>query len=133
MPLKNDFHIPYDSLISLTPWFFEFPGFSNRHDIFSRSIILCLHDLPSLSHKVCFLALSGPPFVIRGIPIQWERSRLQMADLNERKNRVWGREKGDRANTELPLPTLKKHGIYFFPQWFVVSRHFVSGISLIFP
>jgi len=25
-----------------------------------------------------------------------------MADLNERKNRVWGRERGDRANTEWP-------------------------------
>ena len=32
--------------------------------------ILCLHDLPSLSPKVRFLARSGPPFVIRGIPIQ---------------------------------------------------------------
>jgi len=53
--------------------------------------ILCLHDLPS---KVRFLARSGPPFVIRGIPIQWERSGLQMADLNERNNGVWGEREG---------------------------------------
>jgi len=26
-----------------------------------------------------------------------------MADLNERNNGLWGRERGDRANTELDL------------------------------
>jgi len=62
--------------------------------------LFCVCPISPLSPKVCFLARSGPPFVIRGIPIQWERSGLQMADLNERKNRVWGIEKGDRANTE---------------------------------
>jgi len=36
--------------------------------------ILWLHDLPSLSPKVRFLARSGPPFVIRGIPIQYENA-----------------------------------------------------------
>jgi len=52
--------------------------------------LLCLHDLPSLSPKVCFPARSGPPFVIRDIPIQWERSGLQMADLNEQITEFWG-------------------------------------------
>ena len=65
--------------------------------------ILCLHDLPSLSHKLCFFARSGPPFVIRSVLIGWGCSGFQMVDLSERENRLWGRERGDRANTELVL------------------------------
>ena len=60
--------------------------------------------ISSLSPKLRFLARSDPPFVIRGI--QWKRSGLQMADQNERKNGVWGREKGNRANTEDVLQLL---------------------------
>jgi len=70
-----------------------FCGFVIEYESFQfiKTVILCLHDLPSLCPKVCFLARLGLPFLIRGIPIQWERSGLQMADLNKRKNRVWGR------------------------------------------
>jgi len=69
--------------------------------------ILCLHDLPSLSPKDRFsLAL---PYVIRGIRIQWERSGLQMADLHERKNGVWGRERRDRANNRIPWEFIFLH------------------------
>jgi len=76
-------------------WKHGFPLVSRfAYSVFARSP-LCL------SPKLRFLARSGPPFVIRGIPIQWERSGLQMADLNERNNGVWGSERGDRANTEL--------------------------------
>ena len=64
------------------------------------SAILCLHDLPSLSPKLCFTARSGPPFVIRSVLIGWGWPGLQMVDLSERENRLWGRERGDRANTE---------------------------------
>jgi len=38
--------------------------------LYLRGAILCLHDLLSQSPKVCFPARSGPPFVIRAIPIQ---------------------------------------------------------------
>jgi len=62
--------------------------------------LFCVCTISPLSPKVRFVARSGPPFVIRAILIQWERSGLQMADLNERNNGVWGRERGDRANTE---------------------------------
>jgi len=71
--------------------------------------ILCLHDLSSLSPKFRFLARSGPPFVLRGIPIQWERSGLQMADLNERENGVGG-ERSYEQNIALDL----LRGIEFF-------------------
>jgi len=67
---------------------------------FFASCIQCLHDLPSLSPKLCFFAHSCPPFVIRSILIGWGCPGLQMVDLSERENRLWGRERGDRANTE---------------------------------
>jgi len=51
-----------------------------------------------------FFARPGPPFVIRDIPIQKERSGLQIADLNGRKNGVWGRDREDRANAEYNKP-----------------------------
>jgi len=62
--------------------------------------ILCLHDLPSLSPKLRYFARSGPPFVTRSVLIGWECPRLQMVDLSEREYGLWGRERGDRANTE---------------------------------
>jgi len=52
-----------------------------------------MHDLPSLSPTLHFLARTGPQFVIRGITIRWERFGLQMADLSKPKNGVWGRER----------------------------------------
>jgi len=92
-------------------------GFSVRHEsgwvifiyvVFSVSRIdpivtkwtLCLHDLPSLFPKLLYFARSGPPFVIRSILIGWGCPGLQMVDLSERENGLWGRERGDRANTE---------------------------------
>jgi len=69
-----------------------------------KASILSLHDLLSLPQTPFSRSLRSIPFVIRGI--QWERYRLQMADLNERKNGVWGREKGNRANTEDVLQLL---------------------------
>jgi len=38
------------------------------HDL--NRTILCLHDVPSLSLTLRFLARLGPLFVIQGIPIQ---------------------------------------------------------------
>jgi len=61
---------------------------------------MCLHDLPSLSPKLCFFARSGPPFVIRSVLIGWGWPGLQMVALSERENGLWGREREDRANTE---------------------------------
>jgi len=66
----------------------------------SDSAILCLHDLPFLSPKLHYFARSGPPFVIRSVLIEWGYPGLQMVDLSERENGLWGRERGDRANTE---------------------------------
>jgi len=48
-----------------------------------------------------FFARSGPPFIIRSVLIGWGLPGLQMVDLSERENGIWGRERGDRANTEL--------------------------------
>jgi len=62
--------------------------------------ILCFHDLPSLSPKVRYFARSGPPFVIRSVLIGWGCPGLQMVDLSERENGLWGREREDRANIE---------------------------------
>ena len=89
-----------------------------------RATILCLHDFPSLS-PLTSVARSGPPFVIRSVLIGWGCPGLPMVDLSERNNGVWGREWGDRANTEsstekrppcnhvhtgaLRLPTLARH------------------------
>jgi len=70
--------------------------------------ILCLHDLPSLPLKLCFFARSGPPFVIRSVLIGWGCPGLQIVDLSERENGFWGRERGDRANTELPDAIAKR-------------------------
>jgi len=66
----------------------------------SELFILCLHDLSILSPKLRFLARSGPPFVIQRDLIGWGCPGLQMVDLSERENGVWGRERGDLANTE---------------------------------
>ena len=54
----------------------------------------------SLSPNLRFFARSGPPFVIRSVLIRLGCSGLQMVDLSERENGVWGRERGDRANRE---------------------------------
>ena len=51
-----------------------------------------------LSPKVRFLARSGPPFVIRSVLVGWGCPGLQMVDLSEQENGLWGRERGDRAN-----------------------------------
>ena len=59
---------------------------------------LSLHDLPSLSPKLRFLTRSGRPFVIRGMPFNEDAPDYKWR--NERKNGVWGRERGDRANSE---------------------------------
>ena len=64
------------------------------------TFILCLHDLPSLFPKLRYFALSDPPFVIRSVLIGWGCPGLQMVDLSERENGLWGRERGDRANIE---------------------------------
>jgi len=64
-------------------------------------LILCLHDLPSLSPKVRYFARSGPPFVIRSVLIGWGCPGLQMVDLSERENGLWG-ERGEIVQTELP-------------------------------
>jgi len=81
----------------------QYGNFPYKRCFFSKYLILCLHDLSSLSPKLCFFARSGPPFVIRGVLIGWGWPGLQMVDLSERENRLWGRERGDRANTELNL------------------------------
>jgi len=62
------------------------------------SSILCLHDLSSLSPKLRYFARSGPPFVIRSVLIRWGWLGLQILDLSERENGLWGRERGDCAN-----------------------------------
>jgi len=59
-----------------------------------RTAILCLHDLPSLFPKLRFIARSGSPFVIQSILIGWGCSGLQMVELRERENGVWGKERG---------------------------------------
>ena len=50
--------------------------------------------------KLRYFARSGPPFVIRSVFIGWGCPGLQMVDLSERENGLWGRERGDRANIE---------------------------------
>ena len=82
------------------------------------SWILCLHDLPSLSLSptLRFLARSGPPFVIRGIPIQWERSGLKMADLSERNNAVGG----EREEIEQPQNRLS---CLMWKAWSTIGNH----------
>jgi len=69
-------------------------------DAYPLKFILCLHDLPSLSPKLRYFARSGPPFVIRSVLIGWGCPGLQMVDLSERENGLWGRERGDSANIE---------------------------------
>jgi len=74
------------------------------NSVFARSPL-------SLSPKVCFLARSGPPFVIRSVLIGWGHPghphpmrTLRITnggpERAKKKNRVWGRETGDHANTE---------------------------------
>jgi len=79
-------------------------------------IILCLHDLPSLSPPTPF-SLSS--FVIRGIPIQWERSGVQMADLNERKN-------GARAKIRMMVGQAFNH---LFNTYFTQVGYVINVIS----
>jgi len=61
--------------------------------------ILCLHDLPSLSPKLCFFVRSGPPFVIRSVLIGWGCPGLQTVDLSERENIDFGGERGEIVQT----------------------------------
>jgi len=61
---------------------------------------MSLHDLRSLTPTLRSLARSGPPFAIRIVLIGWGCPGLEMVDLSERENGVWGRERRDRANTE---------------------------------
>ena len=66
--------------------------------------IVRLHDLLSLSPvNSVFFARSGRPFVIQSVLIGWGCSGLQMVNLSGRENGVWGRERGNRANTEYTL------------------------------
>jgi len=74
--------------------------FYHNQASWSYQSILCLHDLPSLSPKLRYFARSGPPFVIRSVLIGWGCPGLQLVDLSERENGLWGRERGDRADTE---------------------------------
>jgi len=60
--------------------------------MFARSPL----SLPQLR----YFARTGPPFVIRSVLIGWGCPGLQMVDLSERENGLWGRERGDRANIE---------------------------------
>jgi len=71
-----------------------------RFQLFLSREILCLHDLPPLSPKLRYFARSGPPFVIRSVIIGWGCPKLQMVDLSARESGLWGRERGDRANTD---------------------------------
>jgi len=75
--------------------------------------ILYLHDLRSLSPKVRYFARPGPPFVIRSVLIGWGWGcpGLQMVDLSERENRLWGRERGDRSNIEYSKQNMELGGL----------------------
>jgi len=53
-----------------------------------------------------FFSRSGPPFVIRSVLIGCPRL---VVDLSGRENTVWGRERRDRANTEMQFLPLVFH------------------------
>ena len=59
-----------------------------------------------------FSSLSGPPFVIRSVLIGLGCPRLRMVDLSKGGNGVWGRNRGDRANTEWEENVLVVTGYY---------------------
>jgi len=85
-----------------------------RYIIFGRvEIIFCVCTISLFSppNSVLF-ARSGPPFVIRSVLIGRGCPGLQMVDLSERKNRLWGEREGRSRKQRitysfnLPMPYL---------------------------
>jgi len=70
----------------------ELPSISRKYPCVHTLLntIFWVSSISPLSHKLRFL--------IRSVLIGWGCPGLQMVDLSEWENWVWGRERGDRAN-----------------------------------
>jgi len=68
----------------------------------------------SLSAKLRFFARSGPPLVIQSVLIGWGCPGLQMVDLSERENVLWGRERGGLCKHRKDVAIFSLTGREFF-------------------